>query len=375
MSWQSSYEDPLRWKFPQSATEHSVSGEPRVDQVENDLCSIKALIMHRPTSDPSREASGRYPFSRHLSERRRLWEVRYQLRFKKLPERLFFGIELGSYTPVSGTARIVQKALVSACRKIVGECYHSPGDDPASTAGECELPTFVMPLWAFDQFEVSTPGSEPDLRGDFERVGMRRTDGVRQYIRAMNDTISNFSTDKVYTFCFWGVSQFLDVLNWEICGSMFPVRIDFNRLCGSPPVYITIYDMPGVGEKDADQRHLTSRKRHYLRVAAWSTKRPPKGGVLLEAPPAVQESDAIDDLPTEDLLKLTARLEDLPDLLSLDDEGTSSASKADSFDLLGLDFLGSAPPKKEDQADSKAGYSSSGVKAPVAETTDLLGLL
>jgi len=372
MTWQSSYEDPLRWKFPQSATELSTSGEPRVDQVENDLCSMKTLIMHRPTSDPSRETSGRYPFSRHLSERRRLWEVRFQLRFKKLPERLFFGIELGSYTPVSGTARIVQKALVSACRKIVGECYHTSGDDPASTAGECEQPTFVMPLWAFDQFEVSTPGSEPDLRQDFERVGMRRTDGVRQYIRAMNDTISSFSTDKVYTFCFWGISQFLDVLNWEICGSMFPVRIDFNRLCGSPPVYITIYDMPGLRETDADQRHLTSRKRHYLHVAAWSQKRLPKGGILLDAP-VVQECDADDDLPTDDLVQLTKRLEELPDLLSMDDEGPSSAGRAETFDLLGLDF--GAPPKKESQAENKAGYPSGDVKAPKVETMDLLGLL
>lgn len=371
MAWQSSYEDPLRWKFPQSTSELSISGEPRIDQVENDLCSMKTLIMHRPTSDPSRESSGRYPFSRHLSERRRNWEVRLQLRFKKLPERLFFGIELGSYTPVSGTSRLVQKALVSACRKIVGECYHTNGDNPGSTVGECEPPAFVMPLWAFDQFEVSTPGSEPDLRQDFERVGIRRTDGVRQYIRAMNDAISAFSTDKVYTFCFWGVSQFLDVLNWEICGSMFPVRIDFNRLCGNPPVYITIYDMPGWRETDADQRHLTSRKRHYLRVATWSQKRPPKGGVVFEnLPEQEQQSDLVDDLAADDLEKLTAKLEELPDLISMDDCSPPSVAQADNFDLLGLDLLGTAPPKDE----AKAGYPSSQAKAPQVETFDLLGL-
>merc|ERR1719261_780024 len=175
--WQAAYQDPLRWKFPQLSEDFCIAGEPRVDQSENDLCTTKILVMHCPTHEPRRTTTGEYPFSWHLGERKRNWEIRLQLRFKQIPERLFFGVELAKYVPVSGTARAVQKALVAACRKIVGDCYHSPGDDPKATAGECELPTFVMPIWAFDQYEVSDPGKEPDLTGNFERVGRKRTDG------------------------------------------------------------------------------------------------------------------------------------------------------------------------------------------------------
>lgn len=272
--WQASYQDPLRWKFPQSSEDLSISGDPRVDSFENEFCSTKAVVMHVPTHEPRRVSSGEYPFSWHLGERKRNWEIRIQMRFKKIPERLFFGVELSKYVPVSGTARAVQKALVSACRKIVGECYHSAGDDPASTAGEGELPTFVMPLWAFDQFQVSDPGQEPDLTSNLEQVGKRRTDGVREYIRSMNDAIANFSTDKVYTFCFWGISQFLDVIKWEVKGLGPFMKVDFNRFAGAPPVYVGMYEMPDE-QYSKEARHLLSRKRYMWRVALWSEDNPP----------------------------------------------------------------------------------------------------
>eukprot|EP00438_Fugacium_kawagutii_P015837 Skav230429 [mRNA] locus=scaffold1601:105166:106749:+ [translate_table: standard] len=66
------------------------------------------------------------------------------------------------------------QALVAACQA-AGECYHSNGEDPSTVlAGrESEPPTFAMPLYAFDQFEVSRKGTEPDLSGDLESVGMR----------------------------------------------------------------------------------------------------------------------------------------------------------------------------------------------------------
>lgn len=365
--WQAGYKDPMRWKFPDSSEDLFISGTPRVDHSENDLCTCKALVMHCPTHDTRAMSSGEYPFSWHLQDKRRNWEIRLQLRFKKVPERMFFGVELGSYVPVSGTARVVQKALVSACKKIVGDCHHSAGDDPSATAGESELPCFVMPLWAFDQFMVSDPGAEPDLTSDLNNVGMKRTDGVKAYIRAMQSTIANFSTEKVYTFSFWGISQFLDVIRWEICGSMFPIRIGFNQICGKPPIYITMYDLPGVSDKDKDQRHLASRKRRYFHVASWSGPRPASLDGKVEDFIADQTEL---EMPEEDLLKLTKRVEELPDLISMDDflAGTNSTpANADSFDLLGLDF-GGPPAQTQD-----AGYTAP--KPAAAQSVDLLGLM
>lgn len=279
VSWQASYEDPLRCRLPGTDAEICCQGEPRVEEFENDLCSVKFVMMHKPTHKPELEKTGRYPFSAFLNGKRRLWEFRLQLRLKRPPQgQVFFGVELDHYAPVSGLARQGQKALVAACTSVVGDCYHTNGDDPATVHGECEAPAFVMPLWAFDQFEVSEPGQEPSLSANLEGVGMRRTDNLKEYIKALRGVVSSFSVDKVYTFCFWGVSQFLDVMRWEVTGGIIPgMKIDFDKLCGSPPVFLTFYDMANA-EQGADQRHLASRKSQYLRIEVWSALRPPPPG-------------------------------------------------------------------------------------------------
>jgi hypothetical protein len=220
--------------------------------------------------------------------RLRNWEIRFQLKFKKVPEgELMFGLELGGYVVINRMARKVQQALNYAIGNVVGDFYHSNGDDPAKTIGEVEPPTFVMPLWAFDQFIISEAGQEPTTTDDLTGQGfVRKTMGVRKYAEEMKKLQSTFSTDKVYTFCFWGISRFLDVNRWEICGvpGLPGFRMDFNDLCGSAPVYITMYELekkhPVTGEMIKEQRHLTSLKRYYLKLALWSQIAPPTPDVL-----------------------------------------------------------------------------------------------
>lgn len=351
-AWQESYEDPIRGQLPDSTEEIRNHGTSRVVDFKNDFCTAKLVLMHRPTHQPHREQSGEYPFSWHLQGRKRLWEFRLQLRFQQLPQgQTYFGIELDRYVPVSGLARQVQKALVSACNKVVGDCYHTCGQDPAEVQGEVEKPAFVMPLWAFDQFEVSEPGKEPSLLGDLTGVGRSRADGVSVYIKALRDTINSLSTDKVYTFSFWGISKYLDIMQWEVCGGLMPgVKMDFNKLCGSPPVFFTIYSLQGISKQDKDQRHLQSRKRQYFRFGFWSTLRPPPpAGAGLVA--AQEECDfdywsgmagfedlmqpAANNLDSSDLLGLSAAPEKSPEATA---KGVQS--KADTCDLLGLDLLG-----------------------------------
>jgi len=288
-AWEASYADPLRCRPDGAKEELRTHAPPKVEEIQNDLCHIKLVMMHRPTHEPQREKSGEYPFNWHLGERRRLWELRLQIRFQRPPtSKMYFGIELDQFVPVSGMTKQAQKALVSACQKVVGDCYHTVGDDPARTQGEVEPPAFVMPLWAFDQFHEAEPGREPPLTADLSGVGLCRAEGVSKYITALKATINSFSTDKVYTFCFWGVSKFLDIMKWEVVGGLLPgVKLDFNKLCGSPPVYLTIYELPGVSEQDKNQRHLASRKKQYFRAAVWSELKPPS--MSAKAAP-VQES-------------------------------------------------------------------------------------
>merc|ERR1719253_591083 len=110
----------------------------------------------------------------------------------------------------SGVKRI-KNMLLGAVRGVIGkEFHHSPGDDPETTTGEAEPPTFAMPMWAIDMFHISEIGEEPEITQDMTGIGHKRTDGVKGYIGAMQDMLDNLSCDKVYTFCVWGISQFVD---------------------------------------------------------------------------------------------------------------------------------------------------------------------
>lgn len=271
---QKGYEDPLRWSFLPSQGAH-LANTAQPEEYENELCSVKCLAMHRPTHEPWRETTKDYPYSWHLGGRKRFWEIRLQLRFKRVPSsKLFFGLELEDYEPASATGRHMKTVLMKAVQRVVGDFYYADGDDPSeiNNGDEPEPPTFVMPLWAFDQFIVSEVGQEPDITGDLEGVGIRRTDGLKSYIRELKAATDNLSTSKVYTFCIWGVSQFLDCMNWEVRGILPGMRFGFSSFGLRPPVKIVIYEIP---EQHADPRHLVSRKRYYLQVAMWSMLHPP----------------------------------------------------------------------------------------------------
>lgn len=369
-AWQDQYEDPLRWCFAGENCSHRIEGAPKVHESENELCSVRALVMHRPTHDPRLQASGRYPFSKHLAGRKRLWEIRFQMQFRQPPcNPVFFGIELGRYVPVSGLTRQVQKALVSACRNIVGECYHTNGEDRADA--DAELPTFVMPLWAFDQFHVAEAGAEPDLTGSLEGVGMRRSQGVKQYIEAMRVAVGNATPDKVYTFSFWGISQYLDCLRWQVVGGLIPgVKIDFNKLCGPPPVYLTMYELMDA----ADEQHLPSRKRRYLHVAVWSTLRPPSDSdAAMEAVADAQGAGDVSHLAVSS--HDNAAMVDLLDLCDgspVEASGSGNSAHQPLIDLLDLDSGGEASAGVA--AEAGVGSAYAGPKANDVETCDLLGL-
>mmetsp|Transcript_28575 Transcript_28575/g.66203 ORF Transcript_28575/g.66203 Transcript_28575/m.66203 type:complete len:327 (-) Transcript_28575:36-1016(-) len=318
------YADPLQWRFEEPSGAQS---EQRAGSWNNELCEVKLMAMHRPTHDTERMKANDYPFSWHLQGRKRLWELRLQMRFKETPkEPLFFAVELSRFVEISGITRQAQKALVSACQAIA-DCYHSNGDDPNTLlAGrEAEAPTFAMPLWAFDQFDVSAPGSEPDLAGDLEGVGMRRTDNSTAYMHALKKALAELSTDRVYTFCFWGVSQFLDCIRWEVTGGILPgVTMDFNRLCGQPPVYFSVY---ALRQEGAEKRHLQSKKRTFFRIAAWSSLHPPAVEVSQQRP-LTNADFSWDGYGSYDLLDLAAPSAAKP--------LAPEPAEAGSVDLLGL---------------------------------------
>mmetsp|Transcript_13625 Transcript_13625/g.24026 ORF Transcript_13625/g.24026 Transcript_13625/m.24026 type:complete len:387 (+) Transcript_13625:81-1241(+) len=269
-------EGPLRWSFLPSTGELRANTHEAVAS-ENNLASLKFLVLHRPTHDAALEASDAYPYSWHFAGRKRTWEVRVQVQFKALPKgKICFGLEMqpsSAGESKSFAVQQVQRLLLSAIRAAIGnDFYHTTGDNPKTTVGEVEPPAFIMPLWAVDQFIVSEAGEEPALSSDLEGLGKRRTSGTRAYIDAMNSMLENLSLDKVYTFCFWGVSPFVDVINWELKGLWPGFRMDAQKLSGEPLVYVVAYDL-AESEKRCT-RHVPSRKRYFFKVALWSALRP-----------------------------------------------------------------------------------------------------
>jgi hypothetical protein len=154
--------------------------------------------------------------------------------------------------------------------RTIGSVYYSFGDEP-DVAGEREPPCIVMPAWAADQFIVSEAGEEPDLCGDIAGLGMLRTNGLKAYINAVDATLDELSTTKVYTWCIWGLSQFADVAQWEARGGPVPgLKLDMNSIFGDQAVQMIMYELDGLDETDTDRRHLPSRRKVWSHVHVWS---------------------------------------------------------------------------------------------------------
>merc|ERR1719382_248712 len=97
--------------------------------------------------------------------------------------------------------------------------------------------------------------------------------------------LEEMSCDKVYTLCFWGVSQFIDVVQWQFKGLVPGLRMDANNLCGTPPVYVVMYGLRGQAALDSNgdpvqRKHYNSLKDYYFKVALWSTAALPDAELL-----------------------------------------------------------------------------------------------
>lgn len=253
-----------------------VNNMDEMSPFENEMCSGNFLALHRATYDRKLEKSGDYRFGEYFHGKRRKWEARVQFKFNRNvdPNDLYFGIELEKYVPMNVATKQAMSIIVRMLKSVVGDqIYHSVGDDPQGTRGELELPTFVMPLWAFDQFIVTPEGQQPPHLADpdLPNMGSSRAKRVRQFKKELEEL--RLVPGPTYTFCFWGISQWLDKLSWKVRLPLM-APLDFNMFCGRPPVHVVIYSL--TGRDGSEKRHLNSLKEYCFDLAFWSsTSRPP----------------------------------------------------------------------------------------------------
>jgi len=243
---------------------------------ENELCSGKFLSLHRATHDPKLDKSCDYCYGEYFRGKKRLWEARLQVQFKVPPKvsDLFFGVSTEHYVPMTRATKSTMAGVVAVLKKIVGnKIYHTPGDDPAVVSGgDLELPAFVMPLMAFDQYIVTPRGLTPPKLSDpsIPFMGSCRSKRIKAYQKEINDLV--FEPGATYTFCFWGISQWLDKINWTV--KLPLAKVDFDLFCGRPPVHVVIYALKA--SQDGDSRHLEHLKQYYFDLAFWSSEHRPE---------------------------------------------------------------------------------------------------
>lgn len=246
----------------------------------NENCHGKFLSMHRATYDRALDKSCDYRYGTYFKGKKRTWEARVQITFTNPPnvKDLYFGVELEGYVPMNGATKGLMATLVRTLKNVVGnQIYHSAGDDPERVSGELEKPVFVMPMFAFDQFIV-TPENEtpPDLSDDIiPELGTKRVGRIREFKEELDEL--ELKVGPTYTFCFWGISQWLDKLNWQVKMPLLS-PVDFNRFCGRPPVHVVIYTL----RDDEDRRHLQRRKNYFFDLAFWSSTDRPDAAKLSE---------------------------------------------------------------------------------------------
>lgn len=257
-----------------------LGNSPEASPFRNENGHGKFLVMHRATHDRQLDKSGDYQYGSYFHGKKRLWEARVQFNFTSPPnvKDVYFGVELGEYVPMNAATKAMMATMVRTLKNVVGnQIHHSAGDNPENASGELERPVFVMPMFAFDQYIITPENETPPDLGDeiIPELGSKRVGRVREFKQELNDL--ELKVGPTYTFCFWGISQWLDKLNWQVKMPFFS-PFDLNKFCGNPPVQVVIYTL----REDEDHRHLQRRKDYFLNVAFWSSAKRPNVAKLSE---------------------------------------------------------------------------------------------
>lgn len=256
------------------------SNPKELHQFENAIMEGTYLFFHPPTGPETANGPDDMDYGEYFQGKLRLWEIRFQFRFKKKPDNdrdIFFGIELEEYVPLNMATLQAQRVITAGISQAIGGLYQSPGDDPRKVAGELEMPTCVLPLWAFDQFIETPENEEPPGLCDpnFPQLGKKRYRRIAEYAQEIKDLQQSFRAGPTYTMSFWGISRFMDVLNWTVIGIPIVTPMNFNTFAGKPPVHVVFYSLARADES-GEKRHVSSRKAYLFKAAVWSScKRPP----------------------------------------------------------------------------------------------------
>mmetsp|Transcript_8337 Transcript_8337/g.23464 ORF Transcript_8337/g.23464 Transcript_8337/m.23464 type:complete len:483 (-) Transcript_8337:234-1682(-) len=265
------------WKKPRAKhiPPNTTEGVP----IDGEFFEGKALVMYRPARETDAAQARRHPHSRYFSRKKRNWEFRVQGRFKRVPQgEMYIGIVLRDFNYDQAVARhsVIVRNIGVALIKY--EIYISWGDRcEESKKPDAELSHLVTNMTGWDQIIVTPAGGVAPLLGgelgsgygeayglNFERKNM----GLAEYSKAVEEVYQGINTEDTYTMCFWGVSQVVDVLNWNF--KMIGTTVSMVPFFEDCPIHVAMYELEPAEPGQDPKRHLESRKRYYLDFMFWS---------------------------------------------------------------------------------------------------------
>mmetsp|Transcript_33092 Transcript_33092/g.60672 ORF Transcript_33092/g.60672 Transcript_33092/m.60672 type:complete len:463 (+) Transcript_33092:108-1496(+) len=262
-----------------------------LDPIEFELDNFvgRCLFIHRPVWSYDNDEDGRdYPYKQHFHGRRRLWEFRIQGHFKKRPGRLFAGIELERYVPVSWATQAAMRGMLPLVQRVLGaEVVHELGIE-----GETSLrPSVLAPIWAADNTLVHWDLAEvPDIACATLPQGLKRK-AAKEYWESLwegeGPSWGESNTDgPTYTIALWGPAQLLDIRKWVF--RKLPLTwgkdLSMEPFCGRQPAHAVIYELADSsvasggtsqkGSRGARARHLQEQKLYiadlrFVRDELW----------------------------------------------------------------------------------------------------------
>jgi len=241
--------------------------------IESTLFIGHMLAIARPTPcEGADEESANYPFGWHFRGKTRLWELRYQGRFKAVPSgTLYAGMEISDFdysvkTPLA--SRMLAKLVIPLFQRATKAPIHfSYGDRGVGRLEDPESLSIVCPAWAgFDQVIVTEEGAAPpDLASDLTALGARKNNlPSAEYLKQTAQIAATVDTHKTYTFCVWGCSRFGDVMNWMARELPLPRPLPLSWPLYDWPAHMVCYELSAPADGGDDGRHCESRKRYLF---------------------------------------------------------------------------------------------------------------
>ena len=215
-----------------------------------------------------------------------------QGRFKTLPKgRLFCGAMLqeSDWPSVPGmgmrTAVGAGKRLLA---KVIGEgSYVTLGArGAAATQPNAELAHAVHDFRAFDQLIVTPAGeTPPPIEHDLDSCGCQRRHMSKAEWGAYVDaatSASSLCTTKTYTFAFWGMARFANLVDWKYLFLPFGVGIPMEPSYPTHCVLYALEDGVDDGAGGGGGAHLESGKQYLVDLLFFSTRALPLAESVLD---------------------------------------------------------------------------------------------